>query len=341
MIWRKLFLGVCFLPILVIAQAVADSNKLLREEYFKYKKSVEELYEQASRFDANIKEYKREIDSLSKSLRLRELQNERMILMRYRDTIECSKTIEIRSIFPFDNVLLQDCDEVPKKEIDFFFYLRPSLKLYNLKLDSVPNVQDNLKLMEVIKVAQDRIEHNQWLIANFSDIERRYSDLKQKIPELSFRIDETTLRVKSFNQQLADTLAIWRKECQLKPEQCKMCKYDEQKAYIPKEDIVYGPIEEPAEFIGNLKEYIAANLVYPERAKKEGIEGKCYLQFTIDTVGNVSNVQLKKGLPDCPECDQEALRMVQNMPPWKPGRVGGKLVNSKFNLPVKFTLPKE
>lgn len=86
------------------------------------------------------------------------------------------------------------------------------------------------------------------------------------------------------------------------------------------------------------KKKIHASLV-AERAIREKIEGKCYLQFKVDSLGNVINVTVKKGVADCPECDREALIMVENMPPWEPGRVGGIPKVTTYNLPISFKLP--
>lgn len=110
------------------------------------------------------------------------------------------------------------------------------------------------------------------------------------------------------------------------------------------DDVVHTFVEESPEFPGGmtaLKAYIEANLKIPEVAIQQGLEGKCYLQFIVSKSGNVSNVEVKRGVPDCPECDAEAIRMVKSMPKWKPGKNGGKPVNCLFNLPVRFKLPEE
>ena len=86
------------------------------------------------------------------------------------------------------------------------------------------------------------------------------------------------------------------------------------------------------------KRYLAENIKYPQTAVEMGLEGKCYLQFVVSENGYISNVRVKKGVTDCPECDQEAIRVVKSMPKWTPGKVNGKAVNSTFSLPVSFKL---
>ncbi|MDH4474542.1 MAG: energy transducer TonB [Fluviicola sp.] len=108
------------------------------------------------------------------------------------------------------------------------------------------------------------------------------------------------------------------------------------------DDVVHTYVEESPEFLGGmtaLKAFIDANLKIPEVAIEQGLEGKCFLQFIVSKTGNISNVKVLRGVPDCDDCDQEAIRMVKSMPKWKPGKIGGKPVNSVFNLPVAFKLP--
>ncbi len=100
-------------------------------------------------------------------------------------------------------------------------------------------------------------------------------------------------------------------------------------------------VDEPAEFPGGMdamREYLKKNMMYPMSAKEAGIEGKCYLRFIVNTDGSISNVRVVRGVADCPECDKEAMRVVKNMPNWKPGRMNGKDVKMYFTLPIAFKL---
>lgn len=109
----------------------------------------------------------------------------------------------------------------------------------------------------------------------------------------------------------------------------------------PAEMIIYVELEEPAEFPGGkdaLKRYLKENIRYPERAVKEKIQGKCYLQFVVLNDGSISNIQVKKGVKNCPECDAEAIRVLKSMPAWEPGVLMEKWVNSVFSMPISFKL---
>ena len=120
--------------------------------------------------------------------------------------------------------------------------------------------------------------------------------------------------------------------------------YEPYTVKIPNEDnlppIIYP--DEPAAFPGGmsaLKKYLADSLVYPKEALELKIEGKCITQFVVTDQGAVSNPILKRGMPDCPECDAEALRLVKSMPKWKPAMLNGKAIESTFNLPISFKIP--
>jgi len=104
---------------------------------------------------------------------------------------------------------------------------------------------------------------------------------------------------------------------------------------------IYDFCDELASFPGGpekLKEYLITNLKNPKIAVELAIEGKCYLQFIVSDTGNISNVRVMRGVPDCPECDEEAVRVVKGMPKWNPGKNVGVTVNSTFTLPVSFKL---
>jgi protein TonB len=109
------------------------------------------------------------------------------------------------------------------------------------------------------------------------------------------------------------------------------------------EEVVETPIftvvEEQPEFVGGeatLREFLSKNLTYPQMAKETGIQGTVFLTFVVNENGKVSDVRLLRGIGG--GCDEEAIRVVNSMPNWKPGKQSGKAVRVQFNLPVKFIL---
>lgn len=105
--------------------------------------------------------------------------------------------------------------------------------------------------------------------------------------------------------------------------------------------VIYLELEEEAEFPGGwvaLKKFLAENLRYPPVAMESGIEGRCLLQFIVSETGELSDIQVKRGVPNCPECDEEAIRLVKSMPRWNPGKSKGISVKSGYTVTVVFNL---
>lgn len=107
----------------------------------------------------------------------------------------------------------------------------------------------------------------------------------------------------------------------------------------PLDSGVYEFVDEPAQFPGGdeaMKKFIKQNLKIPAIVKELDLEGRCAISFVVDIDGGISSV--KAFMPsDCKECDQEAIRMVESMPDWTPGKIGGKSVKSIRKIPVRFT----
>ena len=97
--------------------------------------------------------------------------------------------------------------------------------------------------------------------------------------------------------------------------------------------------DEMPEFLGgmnSLYNYIANNVTYPQQAIDRGIEGKVWVNFIVETDGSITNVNVTNGIGG--GCDEEAMKVLANMPKWKPGKNEGKPVRVSFNMPVSFKL---
>ena len=114
-------------------------------------------------------------------------------------------------------------------------------------------------------------------------------------------------------------------------------------------DSVYYEVDEMPEFEGGINELrnlIATNIKYPEQAKKDGVEGKVYVSFTVSKTGKVVDVKAlqTRMLTDndkkleAPLLEKEAVRVVSSLPEWKPGKNKGKVVNVQFTIPINFKL---
>ena len=82
--------------------------------------------------------------------------------------------------------------------------------------------------------------------------------------------------------------------------------------------------------------FIANNTIYPEAAKKNGIQGRVIVRFCITEKGTIGRLSILKGVS--PELDQEALRVIETLPEFTPGRNGGKPVPVWYMLPITFAL---
>lgn len=96
-----------------------------------------------------------------------------------------------------------------------------------------------------------------------------------------------------------------------------------------------------AEFPGGKNElikFLSENIQYPEVAKKNKVSGKSVVKFTIDIDGSISDVKIIRPMETCPECDEEAIRVVKTMPNWTPAKKAGKTVKSYYVLPFQFVM---
>jgi protein TonB len=105
----------------------------------------------------------------------------------------------------------------------------------------------------------------------------------------------------------------------------------EQTPFVVVEEMPMFPGGDPA-----LLAYIAANTQYPEIAKENNIQGKVIVRFCVTSKGGVNQVSVLKGVD--PELDKEAIRVVTTLPPFKPGKQGGKPVPVWYMVPIAFTL---
>lgn len=106
------------------------------------------------------------------------------------------------------------------------------------------------------------------------------------------------------------------------------------------DEYVHKYVEVVAEFPGGqaaLNQFIATNFIYPKIAIENNITGKVYVVFEILASGKVSNIKIAKGIPDCYECSEEAIRVLKSMPLWKPAMKDGKPVSSYFKLPITIS----
>lgn len=113
---------------------------------------------------------------------------------------------------------------------------------------------------------------------------------------------------------------------------------EENEENVSKEkEEVFVAVEQPGEFPGGqaaLMKWMSQHLRYPETALQNNIHGRVVVKFIIEKDSTISNVQIARSAHE--NLDNEALRLVNNMPNWIPAKNNGESVRSYFNLPVTF-----
>lgn len=122
------------------------------------------------------------------------------------------------------------------------------------------------------------------------------------------------------------------------------------KDYIGKDEVPFAVIDEVPVFPGcenvslderracfqdKMNEHIRTHFQYPAEAQEKGIQGKVYVQFTINEVGAIEGVRLRG--PD-KQLEDEVRRMVSLLPQMQPGKQKGRPVKVPFSIPVNFVL---
>ena len=105
------------------------------------------------------------------------------------------------------------------------------------------------------------------------------------------------------------------------------------------ERVLYTVVPQQPEFPGGnaqLAQYLQQNLRYPETARAANLGGRVFIHFLINKQGGIERVEVLKGLSS--ELDAEAVRLVEQMPAWYPGKVAGQAVDCFYNLPINFSL---
>lgn len=123
------------------------------------------------------------------------------------------------------------------------------------------------------------------------------------------------------------------------PEPEKEVKYAPVHVIEDEEQTIFDVVEQMPEFPGGmsaLMKYITTNLQYPAAAKKAGTQGRVIVQFVVERDGTITNAKAVRSVES--SMDEEAVRIINTMPKWKPGMQRGKTVRVKFTVPVMFRL---
>ncbi|HAH23090.1 MAG TPA: hypothetical protein DCL77_04890 [Prolixibacteraceae bacterium] len=122
------------------------------------------------------------------------------------------------------------------------------------------------------------------------------------------------------------------------PEKIEVVK--EEEPAIVQEEEVFLIVEEQASFMGGdvktFSDWVAKNIKYPVVAAENGIQGKVYVQYAVNSKGEVVDVKVVRGVD--PSLDAEAVRVIQSSPKWEPAKQRGNKVKQQFTIPIAFVL---
>ncbi|WP_085535035.1 energy transducer TonB [Massilibacteroides vaginae] len=102
---------------------------------------------------------------------------------------------------------------------------------------------------------------------------------------------------------------------------------------------IFTVVEEMPKFPGGeakLLEFINKGIKYPVIAQENGIQGRVICSFVVNRDGTVVDAEVVRGVD--PSLDKEALRVINTMPKWTPGKQRGKPVRVKYTVPITFRL---
>jgi protein TonB len=150
-------------------------------------------------------------------------------------------------------------------------------------------------------------------------------------------------------QQVADILNLAQDDANLDEEADAMNAESDENTMIniqtlpsnekETEEEVFFVVEDMPQFPGGdlgLKKWIAQNVKYPAIARENDIQGKVFVRFVVTSSGKVDKVQIVRGVD--PLLDAEAIRVVNELPRWKPGMQRGQPVSVWYTVPINFKL---
>ncbi|GAB4400109.1 MAG: energy transducer TonB [Microscillaceae bacterium] len=108
---------------------------------------------------------------------------------------------------------------------------------------------------------------------------------------------------------------------------------------VQEEEEVFLIVEEQPQPDGGMEDfykYIAKKIEYPKQARRMGVEGRVFVQFVVDKDGSLTEIKVLKGIGS--GCDEEAVRVLQSAPKWKPGKQRGRNVKVRMSIPIYFKL---
>ena len=174
---------------------------------------------------------------------------------------------------------------------------------------------------------------------NVSHLKRRIIMMNKKRTRTAGRIKYALFAPLAAALLLASNISCVSTE---KNEEALSSAPEESRAVKAPEGEIFQVVEEMPEFPGGMGEcmkFIGKNIKYPTQAQENGIQGRVIVQMIVTKEGDIAEAKVVRSVD--PLLDAEALRVINSMPKWKPGKQRGEAVNVKYTIPVMFRLSNE
>ncbi|PKQ60435.1 hypothetical protein BZG02_19425 [Labilibaculum filiforme] len=224
-----------------------------------------------------------------------------------------------------------------------------AILLFNLKIVEVQAQEKTIKeVVNVTTVSGQVLNEDNEPIAGVAvlvqdsktgtvtDMDGKFSlvvPLDAKLVFLGVNFNKEIISVKGFMEYGKKTDSGYDMNVQLSSSSAKEVR--EQKTY--KGEPIFVIVEDMPEYPGGpkaLREYIAENVKYPAEAIKNNIRGRVFVTFVVTKDGNVDQSRVVRGVE--PSLNAEAVRVINTIPKWKPGKQRGQAVNVAYTVPINF-----
>ncbi|RIV18735.1 M56 family peptidase [Fibrisoma montanum] len=225
------------------------------------------------------------------------------------------------------------------------FWFNPVLWLYKRSLQQVHEYladQAASRLMSSSDYARTLVAYSLNVpVAALTTAFVSISNLKQRIHMLQKPATHRRALL-SYAAVLIPATLLWmctQKDTELTSEKGETIEVNQPARQAGVDGEIYTVVENQPEFTGGMEglmEYLSKNIRYPAAAERANVQGRVFVNFVVTKEGDIADVKLLKGIGF--GADEEAIRVVQKMPRWKPGSQSGEPVNVRFNLPINFQL---
>lgn len=169
------------------------------------------------------------------------------------------------------------------------------------------------------------------------------SKIEVKEDTITLDIDSTKGKIERKVDSIRSQLIIIEQK-NIQPKKRKLQKTRNKKndsVFVEEKEFVLhvDTIGKPAMFPGGdaeFSKFIYGNLRYPEIARENEVQGRVILEFTIDKLGNLTDIRILRGFDKY--CDQEAIRALKTSPKWFPAKQNGRTISYKLITSIVFKL---